>query len=75
MEDAIAGVTEPSDTPYYNSAVFLVLIKNQTKHLVVDLRGINSLIIPKRVQLPEIEELGTSQRSSRPLSWILGAYF
>jgi len=50
-------VIEPSVMPYYNSPVFMVLKKNMTKRLVVDLRGINSWIIPKLVQLPQIEEL------------------
>ena len=42
-----------------NSAcpTYLVTKKNGTKRMVVDLRGINSLIIPQLVQLPQIEEL------------------
>jgi len=55
MEDV--GVIEPSDTPYYNSPIFLVWKKSGKRRLVIDLRGINSLIVPKLVQLPQIEEL------------------
>jgi len=34
--------------------------------MVVDLRGVNSLIIPKLVQLPQIEELLETVISSKP---------
>jgi len=40
--------------------------KNGQKHMVVDLRGVNSLIIPKLVQLPQIEELLETVTSSKP---------
>jgi len=41
---------EPSDSAYYNSPVFLVKKRDGSKRLVVDLRGINSLIVPKLIQ-------------------------
>jgi len=34
--------------------------------MVVDLRGINSLIVPKLIQLPQIEELLETITSSKP---------
>jgi len=40
--------------------------KNGQKRMVVDLRGVNSLIIPKLVQLPQIEELLETVSSSKP---------
>ena len=52
-----ANVTEPSDSLYYNSPTYLVAKKNGTKRLVIDLKAINNLVIPKLVQLPQIEEL------------------
>jgi len=55
MEEA--GVIEPSQDPYYNSPAFLVVKKTGQKRLVIDLRGINSLIMPKSVQLPKTDEL------------------
>ena len=61
-----AGVIEPSSTSYYNSPTYLVMKKNGQKRMVVDLRGINSLIIPKLVQLPQIEELLETITSSKP---------
>ena len=42
-----AGIIEPSSTSYYNSPTHLVIKKNVQKRMVVDLRGINSLIVPK----------------------------
>jgi len=44
MEEA--GVIERSSSPYYNSPTYLVLKKSGQKRMVVDLRGLNSLIIP-----------------------------
>jgi len=64
MEDV--GVIEPSDTPYYNSPIFLVWKKNGKHRLVIDLRGINSLIVPKLVQLPQIEELLDTVTAKKP---------
>jgi len=61
-----AGVIEPSSTSYYNSPTYLVMKKNGQKCMVVDLRGINSLIVPKLVQLPQIEELLETITSSKP---------
>jgi len=61
-----SGVVEPSSCSYYNSPTYLVMKKNDHKHMVVDLCGINSLIIPKLVQLPQIEELLETVTSSKP---------
>ena len=61
-----AGIIEPSSTSYYNSPTYLVMKKNGQKRMVVDLRGINSLIVPKLVQLPQIEELLETITSSKP---------
>ena len=63
---AKSGVIEPSSTSYYNSPTYLVMKKNGEKRIVVDLRGVNSLIIPKLVQLPQIEELLETVTSSKP---------
>ena len=52
-----AKVIEPSDSSYYNSPTYLVATKNGSKRLVIDLRGIINLVVPKLVQLPQIEEL------------------
>ena len=62
-------IIEYSDTPYFNSAIFLVRKKDNTRRLVVDLRGINSLIIPKLVQLPHIDELIERIAVQRP-KWL-----
>jgi len=51
------GIIEPSHNSFYNSPIFLVNKKNNQKRLVVDLRELNKLIIPKLVQLPHIEDL------------------
>jgi len=59
-------VIEPSNCSYYNSHTYLVMKKNDQKRMVVDLRGVNSLIIPKLVQLPQIEELLETVSSSKP---------
>ena len=61
-----SGVIEPSSCSYYNSPTYLVMKKNGQKRMVVDLRGVNSLIIPKLVQLPQIEELLETVSSSKP---------
>ena len=57
---------EPSNRPYYNSTIFLVMKKNGSKRLVVDFTGINSLIVPKLVQLPQIEELLDAFTAQKP---------
>jgi len=49
-----SGVIEPSSCSHYNSPTYLVMKKNCQKRMVVDLRGVNSLIVPKLVQLPQI---------------------
>ena len=51
------NIIERSNSAFYSSPTYLVTKKNGTKRMVVDLRGINSLIIPQLVQLPQIEEL------------------
>ena len=51
------GIIEETETPWYNSSVFVVRKKDGSKRFVVDLRGINSLIVPRLVQLPNIDEL------------------
>ena len=61
-----ADVIERADSPYYNAPCFLVNKKNGQKRLVIDLRGINSLIVPKLVQLPRIEELLQTITSKKP---------
>ena len=61
-----AGVIEPSDCPWYNAPAFMVFKKDRSKRLVVDLRGINSLIIPKTVALPHIDELIDTITASKP---------
>jgi len=62
-----ADVIESSDDPDYNSPAFLVTKKNGQKRLVIDLRGINSLIRPKSVQLPKIDDLLQDITSKRPM--------
>lgn len=64
MQDA--DVIERADSPWYNSPAFLVSKKSGQKRLVIDLRGINSLIIPKLVQLPHIEDLLQTITSKKP---------
>jgi len=64
MQDA--DVIERADSPWYNSPAFLVSKKSGQKRLVIDLRGINSLIIPKLVQLPHIDELLQNISSTKP---------
>ena len=60
------GVIEPSSSAHYNSPIFLVNKKDKSKRLVIDLRGVNSLIIPKLVQLPQIEEMLDTITSEKP---------
>jgi len=61
-----SGVIEPSSCSYYNSPTYMGMKKNGQKRMVVDLHGANSLIIPKLVQLPRIEELLETVSSSKP---------
>ena len=61
-----AGVIEESESADYNSPIFLVSKKNGSKRLVIDLRGLNSIIAPKLVQLPKINELIEQVTSSKP---------
>jgi len=61
-----SGVIQPSSCSYYNSPTYLVMKKNGQKRMVVDLHGVNSLIIPKLVQLPQIEELWETVTSFKP---------
>jgi len=55
LEDA--DIIEEASSPDYISPIFLVRKKNGTSRLVVDLRHINSLIRPKLIQLPKIDDL------------------
>ena len=55
LEDA--DIIEEATSPDYNSPIFLVRKKNGSSRLVVDLRHINSLIRPKLIQLPKIDDL------------------
>jgi len=61
-----SGVIEPSSCSHNNSPTYLVMKKNGQKRMVVDLRGVNSLIIPKLVQLPQTEQLFETVTSSKP---------
>ena len=63
------GVIEPSDSAYYNSPVFLVKKRDGSKRLVVDLRGINSLIVPTLIQLLNIDELLQKITQENPI-WL-----
>jgi len=60
------GVIEPSSSAHYNSPIFLVGKKDGSKHLVIDLRGVNSLIVPKLVQLPQIDEMLDTITAEKP---------
>ena len=64
MEDL--GIIERSNSPYYNSPTYLVKKKNGKHRMVIDLRGINSLIVPQLTQLPQIEELLETITSNKP---------
>ena len=60
-----SGVIKRSSSSYYNFPTYLVMKKNGQKRMLVDLRGVNSLIIPKQVQFPQIEELLETVTSSK----------
>ena len=64
MEDS--GIIERSSSPYYKSPTYLVRKKNGKQRMVIDLRGINSLIVPQLTQLPQIEELLETITSNKP---------
>jgi len=73
-----ANVIEPSDSSYYISPTYLVSKKNGSKRLVIDLRGINNSVIPKLVQLPQIEELSDEITAKNPQYfplWTFSALF
>jgi len=61
-----SGVIERSSSSYYDSPTYLVMKKNGQKRMVVYLCGVSSLIVPKLVQLPQIEELLETVTSSKP---------
>ena len=50
-------IIEPSTCVDFNSPLFLVGKKDGSKRMVIDLRGINSLLKPFLVHLPKIPEL------------------
>jgi len=60
------GLTEESESCEYNSPIFLVNKRDGSKRLIIDLRGINSIIAPKLVQLPKMEELLDEIMASKP---------
>jgi len=60
------GLIEESESCEYNSPIFLVNKRDGSKRLIIDLRGINSIIAPKLVQLPKMEELLDEITSSKP---------
>ena len=66
LEMERAQIIEPSDTTEFNSAIFLVGKKDGSRRLVVDLRAINTLIVPKLIQLPKIDELLDSIIERKP---------
>ena len=65
------GVIEPAQTAEFNSSIFLVKKRNGTKRLVVDLRSINDIAVPRLVQLPKIDELLDDMLQSKPKYWNL----
>ena len=62
------GVIEDSQSAEFNSPIFLVGKKDVSKRLVVDLRGVNKLIVPKLVQLPKVNDLIDDVTSLKPRS-------
>ena len=48
------GLIEESESCEYNSPIFLVNKRDGSKRLIIDLRGVNSIIAPKLVQLPKL---------------------
>jgi len=59
-------ISEPSSSTHYNSPIFLVNKKDGSKQLVIDLRRVNSLIVPKLVQLPQIDEMLDTITAEKP---------
>jgi len=58
LEDLKArGVLEPTDNCEFNAPVFLVDKKDGKKRLVVDLRQINDILVPRLLPLPKIDDL------------------
>ena len=51
------NIIEKTDNCDYNSPIFLVNKKNNTKRLVIDMRSLNAIIKPKLIQLPRITDL------------------
>jgi len=68
-EMAAAGVIEPAPNAEFNSPIFLVDKKDKTKRMVIDLRQINEIILPKLVQLPKIPEL-IDQIMNQECNWM-----
>jgi len=64
-----ADIIEPSTNPFYNSPIFLVDKKVNTKWMIVDLRRLNANIVPMQIQIPKINELIDEILSSNCL-WI-----
>jgi len=60
------GIIEDADTPYYDSPIFCVRKRDSSKCLVIDLRGINALIVPRLIQLPNIDELLNNIAQQKP---------
>jgi len=60
------AVVETADSAEFNSPLFLVGKKNDSKPLVVDLRLINALIKPQLVSLPIVSEMLNDILSSKP---------
>ena len=57
---------ETSSSAHYNSPIFLENKKVRSKQFVIDLRGVNSLIMPKLVQLPQIVEMLETITAEKP---------
>jgi len=58
ITDMLAGdIIEPCTSVDYNSCLFLVMKKNGSKRLIIDLRGVNELINHVTVQLPKISDV------------------
>jgi len=51
------GIIQESTGHEFNSPCSLVMKRNGTKRLVIDLRELNSIIKPKPVQLPKTDEV------------------
>jgi len=51
------GILEPTDNCDHNAPVFLVNKKDGKKRLVVDLRQVNEVLVPRLLPLPRIDDL------------------